>query len=106
MFLQPDSKSYPQGSVGDCMKPFKSYNEEKFKIPEKDLDDLLMKTFSIVNNDVKNNLKFERNIKQGNLHIEILTLLQKEWDDKKVEPEFVFRITDKIFKIHSSKELS
>ena len=88
------------------MKPFKSYNEEKFKIPDTDLDDLLMKTFSIVNNDVKNNLKFERNIKQGNLHIEILTLLQKEWDDKKVEPEFVFRITDKIFKIHSSKELS
>ena len=88
------------------MKPFKSYNEEKFKLPEKDLDDLLMKTFSIVNNDVKNNLKFERDIKQGNLHIEILTLLQKEWDDRKVEPEFVFRITDKIFKIHSSKELS
>ena len=88
------------------MKPFKSYNEEKFKLPEKDLDDLLMKTFSIVNNDVKNNLKFERDITQGNLHIEILTLLQKEWDDKKVEPEFVFRITDKIFKTHSSKELS
>ena len=88
------------------MKPFKSYNEEKFKLPEKDLDDLLMKTFSIVNNDVKNNLKFERDIRQGNLHIEILTLLQKEWDDRKVEPEFVFRITDKIFKIHSSKELS
>ena len=88
------------------MKPFKSYNEEKFKIPEKDLEDLLMKTFSIVNDDVKNNLKFDRDIKQGNLHIEILTLLQKEWDDRKVEPEFVFRITDKIFKIHSSKELS
>ena len=88
------------------MKPFKSYNEEKFKIPEKDLDDLLMKTFSIVNDDVKNNLKFERDIKQGNLHIEILTLVQKEWDERKVEPEFVFRITDKIFQIHSSKELS
>ena len=88
------------------MKPFKSYNEEKFKIPEKDLEDLLMKTFSIVNDDVKNNLKFERDIKQGNLHIEILSLLQKEWDDRKVEPEFVFRITDKIFQIHSSKELS
>ena len=88
------------------MKPFKSYNEEKFKIPEKDLEDLLMKTFSIVNDDVKNNLKFERDIKQGNLHIEILTLLQKEWDERKVEPGFVFRITDKIFKIHSSKELS
>ena len=88
------------------MKPFKSYNEEKFKIPEKDLEDLLMKTFSIVNDDVKNNLKFESDIKQGNLHIEILTLLQKEWDERKVEPDFVFRVTDKIFKIHSSKELS
>ena len=87
------------------MKPFKSYNEEKFKIPEKDLDDLLMKTFSIVNNDVKNNLKFERDITQGNLHIEILTLLRKEWDDRKVEPEFVFRITDKIFKIHSNSSI-
>ena len=87
------------------MKHFNHYLNE-VDIPEKDLDDLLMKTFSIVNNDVKNNLKFERDIKQGNLHIEILTLLQKEWDDKKVEPEFVFRITDKIFKIHSSKELS
>ena len=87
------------------MKHFNHYLNE-VDIPEKDLDDLLIKTFSIVNNDVKNNLKFERDIKQGNLHIEILTLLQKEWDDRKVEPEFVFRITDKIFKIHSSKELS
>ena len=87
------------------MKPFKSYNEEKFKIPETDLDDLLVKTFSIVNDDVKNNLMFERDIQQGNLHIEILTLLQKEWDDRKVEPEFVFRITDKIFKIHSNSSI-
>jgi hypothetical protein len=75
-------------------------------IPEKDLDDLLVKTFSIVNDDVKNNLKWEREIKQGNLHIEILTLLKKEWDDRKLDPDFVFKITDKIFKIHSSKELS
>ena len=87
------------------MKHFNHYLNE-VDITEIDLDDLLMKTFSIVNNDVKNNLKFERDIKQGNLHIEILTLLRKEWDDRKVEPEFVFRITDKIFKIHSSKELS
>ena len=87
------------------MKHFNHYLNE-IDLPEIDLDDLLMKTFSIVNNDVKNNLKFERDIKQGNLHIEILTLLQKEWDDRKVEKEFVFRITDKIFKIHSSKELS
>ena len=87
------------------MKHFNHYLNE-VDIPEKDLDDLLMKTFSIVNDDVKNNLKFERDITQGNLHIEILTLLQREWDDRKVEPEFVFKITDKIFKIHSSKELS
>ena len=87
------------------MKHFNHYLNE-VDIPEKDLDDLLMKTFSIVNNDVKNNLKWERDITQGNLHIEILTLLRKEWDDRKVEPEFVFRVTDKIFKIHSNKELS
>ena len=86
------------------MKQFNHFLNE-VDIPEKDLDDLLKKTFSIVNNDVKNNLKFERDIKQGNLHIEILTLLQKEWDDKKVEPEFVFRITDKIFKIHSNSSI-
>ena len=87
------------------MKHFNHYLNE-VDIPEKVLDDLLVKTFSIVNDDVKNNLKFDRDIKQGNLHIEILSLLQKEWGDRKVEPEFVFRITDKIFKIHSSKELS
>ena len=87
------------------MKQFNHFLNE-VDIPEKDLDDLLMKTFSIVNNDVKNNLKWERDITQGNLHIEILTLLRKEWDDRKVEPEFVFRVTDKIFKIHSNKELS
>lgn len=87
------------------MTHFNHYLNE-VDIPEKVLDDLLVKTFSIVNDDVKNNLKFDRDIKQGNLHIEILSLLQKEWDDRKVEPEFVFRITDKIFKIHSSKELS
>ena len=82
------------------MKQFNHFLNE-VDIPEKDLDDLLMKTFSIVNDDVKNNLKFERDIKQGNLHIEILTLLQREWDDRKISPDFVFRITDKIFKIHS-----
>ena len=82
------------------MKQFNHFLNE-VDIPEKDLDDLLMKTFSIVNYDVKNNLKFERDIKQGNLHIEILTLLQREWDDRKISPDFVFRITDKIFKIHS-----
>ena len=58
------------------MKPFKSYNEEKFKIPEKDLDDFLMKTFSIVNDDIKNRLKYEKDKEQGNIHLDILTLLQ------------------------------
>jgi len=87
------------------VKHFNHYLNE-VDIPEKDLDDLLVKTFSIVNDDVKNNLKWEREIKQGNLHIEILTLLKKEWDDRKLDPDFVFKITDKIFKIHSSKEMS
>ena len=87
------------------MKHFNHYLNE-VDIPEKDLDDLLMKTFSIVNNDIKNVLKYEREKEQGNIHLDILTILQKEWNQRKVEPEFVFRITDKIFKIHSSKELS
>jgi hypothetical protein len=87
------------------MKPFKSYNEEKFKIPEKDLDDLLMKTFSIVNDDIKNKLKYEKEKEQGNIHLDILTLLQNEWNERKVEPEFVFRVTDKIFKIHSNEKV-
>ena len=86
------------------MKHFNHYLNE-VDIPEKVLDDLLVKTFSIVNDDVKNNLKFEKDIKQGNLHIEILTLLQKEWDERKVEPDFVFRVTDKIFKIHSNEKV-
>ena len=85
------------------MKQFNHFLNE-VDIPEKDLDDLLMKTFSIVNDDVKNNLKFERDMKQGNLHIEILTLLQKEWDNRRVETNFVFRITDKIFRVHQVKK--
>ena len=89
------------------MKQFKSYlNEEKFQIPPEEIDNLLYKTQVIVNNDIKNNLKVERDIEQGNLHLEILRLLNSEWNEKRVNPEFVFRITDKIFNIHSSKELS
>ena len=83
------------------MRHFKHFLNEKFEIPEKDLDDLLMKTFYIVNDDIKNRLKYEKEKEQGNIHLDILTLLQKEWNERKVEPEFVFRITDKIFKIHS-----
>ena len=89
------------------MKQFKSYlNEEKFQIPPEEIDNLLYKTQVIVNNDIKNNLKLEKDIEQGNLHLEILRLLNLEWDEKRVDPEFVFRVTDKIFKIHQNKELS
>jgi len=88
------------------MKQFNRFLNEKFKIPEKDLDDLLMKTFSIVNDDVKNRLKNEKEIKQGNMHLELLSLLKKEWSDRKVDPEFVFRVTDNIFKMHKNEELS
>ena len=87
------------------MKQFNRFLNEKFKIPEKDLDDLLMKTFSIVNDDIKNKLKYEKEKEQGNIHLDILTLLQKEWDERKVEPDFVFRVTDKIFKIHSNEKV-
>ena len=87
------------------MKQFNHYLNE-VDIPEKDLDDLLMKTFSIVNDDVKNRLKNEKEIKQGNMHLELLSLLKKEWSDRKVDPEFVFRVTDSIFKMHKNEELS
>ena len=87
------------------MKQFNHFLNE-VDIPEKDLDDLLMKTFSIVNDDVKNRLKNEKEIKQGNMHLELLSLLKKEWSDRKVDPEFVFRVTDSIFKMHKNEELS
>ena len=87
------------------MKQFNHYLNE-VDIPEKDLDDLIMKTFSIVNDDVKNRLKNEKEIKQGNMHLELLSLLKKEWSDRKVDPEFVFRVTDNIFKMHKKEELS
>ena len=88
------------------MKQFKSYIKEKFKIPHKEIDNILYKTQVIVNNDIKNNLKVESDIEQGNSHLEILRLLSSEWNEKRVNPEFVFRVTDKIFNIHSNKELS
>lgn len=86
------------------MKQFKSYNEEKFKIPTGVIDDLLYKTIEIVNNDVKKNLKVERDILQGNLHLEILNLLKTEWNERKVERNFVFRVTDNIFQVHKSRK--
>ena len=88
------------------MKQFKSYlNEEKFQIPPEAIDNLLYKTQVIVNNDIKNNLKVERDIEQGNLHLEILRLLNSEWNEKRVNPEFVFRVTDNILKIHSNNSI-
>ena len=86
------------------MKHFKTYNEEKFKIPPKEIDDLLYKTIEIVKYEVKNDVEIGKDTQQGNLHLEILTLLQKEWDNRRVETNFVFRITDKIFRVHQVKK--
>ena len=86
------------------MKHFKTYNEEKFKIPPKEIDDLLYKTIEIVKYEVKNDVEIGKDTQQGNLHLEILTLLQKEWDNKRVDTNFVFRITDKIFRVHQVKK--
>ena len=86
------------------MKHFKTYNEEKFKIPPKEIDDLLYKTIEIVKYEVKNDVEIGKDTQQGNLHLEILTLLQKEWDNRRVETNFVFRITDKFFRVHQVKK--
>ena len=86
------------------MKHFKSYNEEKFKIPPHEIDNLLYKTMEIVKYDVMNDIEIGKNVKEGNLHIEILTLLKKEWDKRKIDTNFVFRITDGIFKTHSVRK--
>jgi hypothetical protein len=86
------------------VKHFKTYNEEKFKIPPKEIDDLLYKTIEIVKYEVKNDVEIGKDTQQGNLHLEILTLLQKEWDNRRVETNFVFRITDKIFRVHQVKK--
>ena len=51
------------------MKQFNHFLNE-VDIPEKDLDDLLMKTFSIVNDDIKNKLKYEKEKEQGNIHLD------------------------------------
>ena len=87
------------------MKQFNSYIKEKFKIQPEEIDNILYKTQVIVNNDIKNNLKLEKDIEQGNSHLEILRLLNSEWNEKRVEPEFVFRVTDNILKIHSNNSI-
>ena len=86
------------------MKQFKSYIDEGFKIPPNEIDNLLFKTIEIVKDEVKNDLEIGKNVKEGNLHLEILTLLKKEWDNKSVDTNFVFRITDKIFRVHQVKK--
>ncbi len=68
--------------VRDCMKPFKSYNEEKFKIPHKEIDNYLYKTIEIVKYEVKKDVEIGKECKQGNLTFEILHLLKKEWEKK------------------------
>ena len=87
------------------MKQFNHFIKEKFQIPPEDIDDLLFKTQVIVNNDIKKNLKLEKDIGQGNSHLEILRLISSEWNEKRVEPEFVFRVTDNILKIHSNDSI-
>ena len=86
------------------MKQFKSYIDEGFKIPPNEIDNLLFKTIEIVKDEVKKDLEIGKNVKEGNLHIEILHLLKKEWENKRLETNFVFRITDKIFRVHQVKK--
>ena len=83
------------------MKNFKSYNEEKFKIPRTEIDDLIYKTIEIVKYEIKRDVEIGKDNQKGSLNLEILTLLKKEWDNKRIETNFVFRITDKILKTHN-----
>tara|TARA_B110000263_G_scaffold149306_1_gene129541 strand:- start:90 stop:377 length:288 start_codon:yes stop_codon:yes gene_type:complete len=83
------------------MKPFKTYNEEKFVIPTNEIDNILNKTLEIVKYEIKRDVEIGKDNQQGSLNLEILTLLKNEWDNKRVERNFVFRITDKIFKTHT-----
>ena len=86
------------------MKPFKSYNEEKFVIPSNEIDNILNKTLEIVKYEIKRDVEIGKDNQQGSLNLEILTLLKKEWDKKRVETNFVFRVVDKIFKTHSVRK--
>ena len=83
------------------MKPFKSYNEEKFVIPTNEIDNILYKTLEIVKYEIKRDVEIGKDNQQGSLNLEILTLLKKEWENKRVERNFVFKVTDKIFKTHN-----
>jgi len=83
------------------MKHFKTYNEEKFVIPTNEIDNILNKNLEIVKYEIKRDVEIGKDNQQGSLNLEILTLLKKEWDNKRVERNFVFRITDKILKTHN-----
>ena len=83
------------------MKPFKTYNEEKFVIPSNEIDNILNKTLEIVKYEIKRDVEIGKDNQQGSLNLEILTLLKKEWENKRVERNFVFKVTDKIFKTHN-----
>ena len=83
------------------MKPFKTYNEEKFVIPTNEIDNILNKTLEIVKYEIKRDVEIGKDNQQGGLNLEILTLLKKEWENKRVERNFVFKVKDKIFKTHN-----
>ena len=83
------------------MKHFKTYNEEKFVIPTNEIDNILYKTLEIVKYEIKRDVEIGKDNQQGNLNLEILTLLKQEWENKRVERNFVFKVTDKIFKTHN-----
>ena len=83
------------------MKHFKTYNEEKFVIPTNEIDNILNKTLEIVKYEIKRDVEIGKDNQQGSLNLEILTLLKKEWENKRVERNFVFKVTDKIFKTHN-----
>ena len=86
------------------MKPFKTYNEEKFKIPRTEIDDLIYKTIEIVKNQVVKDIEVGKDVTQKNLHLEILHLLRTEWEENRVETNFVFRVVDKIFRGNQVKK--
>ena len=60
------------------MKQFKSYNEEKFKIPPNEIDNILYKIIEIFKDEVKKDVEIGKDNQQGNLNLKILTLLRKE----------------------------
>jgi hypothetical protein len=58
------------------VKNFKSYNEEKFKIPRTEIDDLIYKTIEIVKYEIKRDVEIGKDNQKGSLNMEILTLLK------------------------------